>query len=253
MQKCCLYILCLMVVFVWSCGGDSEGLVGDAQHNEDADSAIAALDAYLAARPEARWDSAGTMPDDGCIKIRLNYPGPSLRQLFNDSNYMHYAAASQLGIEPIVDDSTAMNIRRPLQRVMSDRYIYVDSLRYSLPYLVPESRALLYEVAQRFHDTLQARGGGNYRLKVTSFLRTKGTVRGLRRVNRASVDSSAHLFGTTFDISFKTFPYGGGTPHRTQEDMKNLLAEILYGLHQQGRCYVKYEHRQGCFHITARP
>ncbi len=241
---------------VSACSGDdsSDGpAFRVASGPEDYDDAIEFLDAYTADTARGRWDVAGEMPDDDCIKLKINYPGGTLRQLFNDSNYQHYAVAEQLGIEPIHADSLVWSIKRPLVRVNSDNYIYVDELRHSYPYLVPESRELLQDIAHRFHDTLRARGGGPYRLKVTSMLRTAHSVRRLRRVNRASVDSSAHLFGTTFDISFTNFPYSGGTPHRTQEDLKNLLAEILYKLREEGRCYIKYERKPGCFHITARP
>lgn len=228
-------------------------LFGTASANEDFDKAIDALDAFVADTARGRWDVNNAMPDEDCIKLKVNYPGGTLKQLFNDSNYLHYAVAERLGIKPIPADSIVWPVNRPLVRVNSDRYVFVDELRHSYPYLVPESRELLDEIGRRFHDTLISRGGGPYRLKVTSMLRTAHSVRRLRRVNRASVDSSAHLFGTTFDISFTNFPYSGGEPHRTQEDLKNLLAEILYSLHEEGRCYIKYEHRPGCFHITARP
>jgi len=237
-----------MVVGGCGCGtSNSDSLV----ETEDYEAAMAHLDAYIA-DTGGRWNVGYDMPDDGCVKLHINYPGGTLRSLFNDSNYIHYAEAEALGIDPIRNESAATDIKRPLVRVVSNRYYKVDELRHSYPFLVPESFALLDTIGKRFHDTLHARGGGNYRLKVTSMLRTDRTVHRLRRVNRASVDSSAHLFGTTFDISFTNFIYDGGAPTRTQEDLKNLLAEILYGLRSENRCYVKYEHRSGCLHITVR-
>lgn len=221
---------------------------------EDFNQAIKFLDSLL---NEADFinlsDTAGIMPDSGCIKLSINYPGGSLRQLFCDSNKLHYEVAESIGIRPLYKDSVmSLWMSRPLYKITSNQYYFVDELRHSYPFLVPEGKNLLDHISKRFHDTLQARGGGNYRLKITSLLRTGNSVSNLRRVNRASVDSSAHLFGTTFDISFTNFPYGGGTPHRTQEDLKNLLAEILYDFRNEGRCYIIYEHRRGCFHITPR-
>lgn len=244
-------IITLCGIVVGSCGSDASLSADDTAVVEDVNAAMTALDAYIA-DTGGRWNTGYDMPDDGCIKLRVDYPGGTLRSLFNDSNYVHYAEAQALGIEPIVDEQTARNIRRPLDRIVSNKYYKVDNLTHSYPYLVPESHALLDTIGKRFHDTLQARGGGGYRLKVTSMLRTDYNIHRLRRVNRASVDSSAHRFGTTFDISFTNFIYDSIEPHRTQEDLKNLLAEILYGLHNEGRCYIKYEHRPGCFHITAR-
>ena len=62
-----------------------------------------------------------------------------------------------------------------------------------------------------------------------------------------------HRFGTTFDISYTRFMLNrlGGT-YRTQEDLKNLLAEVLFAMRNEGKIYVKYERSTGCFHITAR-
>lgn len=198
-------------------------------------------------------DPMDTMPGEGCQRIRVKGLGGPLARVFNDSNYLHYGVARRIGINPVINDSAARYTRSPLVRVSSCNDFYVAPLTHSFPYLVPVADKLLHEIGKRFNDSLRARGGGNYRLKVTSMLRTPQTVRKLRRVNRCATDSSAHQFGTTFDISFTRFMLTkrGGT-YRTQEDMKNLLAEIIADLRDKERCYVKYERSGGCFHITAR-
>ena len=194
-----------------------------------------------------------TMPDDGCVRMHINFLGGPLGKVFRDSNYIHYNEGRALGIEPIVDDSTAWHLRRQLVRIHSCEEFEVAELHHSFPYLVPEASKLLHELGRRFNDSLRTRGGGDYRLKVTSLLRTRGTVRRLRRVNRASVDSSAHQFGTTFDISYTRFMLTRtGGVYRTQEDLKNLLAEVIAQLRAEGRCWVIYERHSGCFHITTR-
>lgn len=193
-----------------------------------------------------------SMPDHGCVKLKVRSIGP-LYKVFNDSNYLQYAAAERLGIDPISDISGAWFLKRPIVKIESCREYYVDRLTHSYPYLVPEAAGLLSEIGSRFNDSLYARGGGCYRIKVTSVLRTPATVSRLRRINRNAVDSSAHQFATTFDISFSRFICDSLTVNRTQEDLKNLLAEVLYDLREAGLCYVKYERKQSCFHITARP
>lgn len=195
-----------------------------------------------------------TMPDDGCERIHINPLGGPLRKVLLDSNYLHYGVADMLGIKPIKTDGEAWRLRRPLLHINSCREFYVDELKYSYPYLVPEASKLLHEIGAAFNDSLQNRGGGQYRLKVTSILRTAGSVRKLRRVNRAAVDSSSHQFGTTFDISYTRFMLAKpGGPYRTQEDLKNLLGEVLLDFRKADRCYVIFEPRSGCFHITTRP
>ena len=190
------------------------------------------------------------MPPGG-KRIRVRMLG-SLRKVFNDSNYIHLGVARKYGITPIMKISDAWNLKVPVIRVVPTETYYIDELTYSLPYLVPRAKKLLDDIAQTWKDSLTARGGGDYRLKVTSMLRTPATIKKLRRRNTAAVDSSAHQYGTTFDISFVKFVCDNPSNPRTAEDLKNLLAEVLYDLREAGRCYVKYEHKQGCFHITTR-
>lgn len=196
----------------------------------------------------ARLDS---MPPGG---IRLDVDRSiSHGREFNDSNYLHLNAANEIGIQPIGSEMDAWNIDRPIVKVESCRDFYIDKLTHSLPYLVPEAEILLHEIGRSFRDTLASRGGGDYRIKVTSILRTNSSIKRLRRRNRNAVGGSAHLYGTTFDISYSNFVCDSLTTPRTTEDMKLLLAEILRQYRDQGRCYVKHERKQSCFHITARP
>lgn len=196
----------------------------------------------------AHFDS---MPSGG-IKLRVKSRGP-LARVFNDSNYLHLNAARQIGIDPINSVADVWRVKRPMVKVESSANYFVEDLNFSLPYLVPEAEQLLNDIGRAFIDTLNARGGGFYRVKVTSLLRTPATVARLRRRNRNATDSSAHLFGTTFDISYAKFICDSVNVPRTQEDLKNLLGELLAEFRDRGRCYVKYERKQGCFHITTRP
>lgn len=238
-------ILLLSCMICTGCfdGGDDAG----AQSPEG----LAALLAPEGTNPyDNRLDSA---PDEGCVRIRIHSVGP-LRKVFNDSNHVQLQAAAQIGFRPIERDVDIMHLNRPVQRVTSCEDYYVDNLTHSYPYLVPEAAALLGDIGRAFRDSLQARGGGAYRIKVTSLLRTPATVKKLRRVNRNATGESTHSYGTTFDISYSKFICDDASaPRRTFEDLKNLLAEVLYRLREDGRCYVKYEVKQSCFHITVRP
>ncbi len=84
-------------------------------------------------------------------------------------------------------------------------------------------------------------------------LRTPSTVKRLRRINVNATSESSHQYGTTFDISYSRFICDSINVNRSFEDLKNLLGEILYDLRQEGRCYVVFERKQSCFHVTARP
>lgn len=190
-------------------------------------------------------------PDEGCVKLRSKNIGP-LFKAFADMPEAHLPHARTGGIKPIVTDDDAWLNGENLVRVVSDENMFVDTLHHSYPYLRPHANDLLKEIGKRFSDSLAARGGGAYRLKVTSLLRTPRTVKALRRVNRNASEESAHSYATTFDISYSKFICDdAGQTHRTFEDLKNLLAEIVYDLRAEGRCKVKIERRQACMHITA--
>lgn len=192
-------------------------------------------------------------PDGGCQ--RMKFPGLlSIGRLFNDSNHVHLAAAEAAGITPVTDLRSVWHNARGLVEIRSCREYYLAPLSHSYPYLVPDAADLLREIGARFADSLAARGGGAYRPKVTSVLRTPATVGKLRRVNRNATENSAHQYATTFDISYSKFVCDDSTQvRRNFEDLKCLLAVVVRGLRDEGRCYVKHERRQACFHITVRP
>ena len=191
-------------------------------------------------------------PDSNCERLRVRPIGGTFGRVFNDSNYRHLEHAVAGGIEPVSGDASAWRNAKGLVEVRSDRYIYVDSLTHSFPFLVPHAASLLDEIGKRFADSLAARGGGTYRPKVTSMMRTPVTVGRLRRVNRNATVESAHQYATTFDISYSKFICDNpADTRRTFEDLKNLLAEIIFDLRSEGRCLVKHERKQACFHITA--
>lgn len=182
-------------------------------------------------------------------RIKVNNIGP-LYKVFNDSNYLQLESAKEMGIDPISDLSSAYFMKRPIVKVSSNQYYQIDSLRHSMPYLVPEAATLLEEIGKNFIDSLHNRGGDNYKIKVTSLLRTPESVGRLRRVNVNATDSSTHQFATTFDISYTNFFCQDENRQIHQGDLKNLLAEVIKDLRDRGRCVVKYEHKTGCFHIT---
>lgn len=184
-------------------------------------------------------------------RIKVNYFG-NLRPFFNDSNYVHWAEAEKIGIQPLTDTRSHWKLKRPIVKVTTNADFYLDTLIFSRPYLVPEAAAALHEIGKRFRDTLRVRGGGDYRIKVTSLLRTPKTVKRLRRRNRNAIDSSVHQLGTTFDISYASFIANNDKHPRSIDDLKGILAEVLKAMREEEKIYVKYEVGQPCFHITAR-
>ena len=184
-------------------------------------------------------------------RMKVNYFG-NLRQVFNDSNHIHQASAERYGIKPLTDTRSHWQNTRDIVKITTCADFYIDDLRHSSPYLMPQAASTLHEIGRRFRDTIQARGGGDYRIKVTSMLRTPATIKRLRRANRNAIDSSVHQLGTTFDISYASFVASSPEPARSVDDLKGVLSEVLRAMRSEGKLWVKYEVGQPCFHITAR-
>ena len=129
----------------------------------------------------------------------------------------------------------------------------VDRLTHSSPYLVKDAADLLYEIGANFQDSLRNKHLPAYRVVVTSVLRTDADVKSLSKRNINASERSVHCYGTTFDISYKRFvKIDENSEDARDVDLIAVLAEVLRDLKKAGRCYVKYEIKQACFHITAR-
>lgn len=185
-------------------------------------------------------------------RVRTRGVGGYLARVFNDKNDLQLTAAQAVGIAPVHSLKDAYNLTRPLKKIATCEDFFLDSLTHSMPYLVPEASDLLHDIGKAFTDTILARGGRKCQVIVTSVLRTDNTISRLRRRNVNATSTSCHMYGTTFDISWIRFNHCEPDYIMYTEDLKNILAEVLFELREQGRCYVKYERKQSCFHITAR-
>lgn len=182
----------------------------------------------------------------------MNFPAP-FKVLFNDSNDVHLQAAAVNGFGcPISDYRSAYHLNQPIVKVETCDAYMVDTLSHSMPYLVPKAQKLLEEIGYAFSDTIRARCRGNYRIRVTSLTRSDYSATQLQRRNRNASENSCHRYGTTFDISWTKFDNRDPSYVLSEESLKNVLGEVIYKLHEQGRCYVMYERKQSCFHITVR-
>ena len=136
-------------------------------------------------------------------------------------------------------------------------YYYIDPLHSSIPYLVPRAAVLLQDIGQAFFDSLQVKGVPLHRFIVTSVLRTQEDVAKLRRHNGNATENSCHLYGTTIDICYNRYqtvedPDGPSRRQVRNDSLKFILSEVLNDMRQQNRCFIKYEVKQGCFHMTVR-
>ncbi|MBQ9400634.1 MAG: hypothetical protein IJU27_08355 [Bacteroidales bacterium] len=170
---------------------------------------------------------------------------------FADLNETHLEKAREAGLKRIPSGRDDID-KSVLELIEDDDYLVVDRLRYSVPYLTKGAAAELHRIAKAFSDSLESKHFPDYKLVVTSILRTEEDVARLRRSgNPNASDNSAHCYGTTFDITYTRYWREIETDEFMQPyELTKVLAEVLRDEKQAGRILVKYERKEHCFHIT---
>lgn len=189
------------------------------------------------------------------VKIKeLNYDS-----LFNDKNRAHLKSAARFGIKRTLKDRKEANdVREDLVHVRDNSHYSIAELAHSIPYLTDGAAELLDMIGKNFLDSLESKGLNPNRIIVTSVLRTQEDIKKLQKSgNPNAVSNSAHCYATTFDITYARFDKIKYRKFRRYESvekaiLKNVLGEVLRDLRKQNKCYVKYEVKQRCFHITTR-
>lgn len=182
---------------------------------------------------------------------------PSFKACFPDTQAVQLTAAMKWGVKRVKDRADAENRKNELVYVGANPYYHIDRLYSSIPYLVPRAAVLLQDIGTAFYDSLYVKGIPLHRLIVTSVLRSEADVKKLRRHNGNATENSCHLYGTTFDICYNRYetvenPDGPARRAVRNDSLKYVLSEVLRDMREQGRCYIKYEVKQGCFHMTVR-
>ena len=202
------------------------------------------------------------------------------RQLRQDLNAEQIARAQALG-ERVSASGEIEQLQRVGRLVLLEDSTHdwiVRKLNYSVPYVTPDTRAMLAEVGRRFRAELDSLGLPPYRIEITSVLRTPEDQADLRERNaNASQGVSAHEFGTTVDIArahFSAPPLSelsasvasapSLTPQLRQIEAAALdsaaekhssalqaaLGRVLLQMRDEGKLLVMMERRQAVYHIT---
>lgn len=201
-----------------------------------------------------------------CLAILFPYKNKSVKikelnyaSLFNDQNGVQLKAAAKFGIkQPLKNRDAADDVKDGLVRIRSNSHYSIAKLTHSIPYLTDGAAELLDMIGKNFLDSLESKGLNPNKIIVTSVLRTQEDIKKLQKSgNPNAVKNSAHCYATTFDIAyayydkswFKNFRFCESVETET---LKKVLGEVLRDLRKQKKCYVKYEVKQRCFHITTR-
>ena len=194
---------------------------------------------------------------DGSEHRSRIYSVSSFQNTFNDLNDVQMESARRWGVSPVANREEADKRMHELVNIECSPYFCVDKLNSSIAYLVPKAAVLLNDIGRNYFDSLQIKGIPLHKVIITSVLRTKDDIRKLRTHNANATENSCHLYGTTFDLCYNRYvtvddPDNPGRRPVRNDSLKWVLSEVLRDLRQLDRCYVKYEVKQGCFHITVR-
>ena len=201
-----------------------------------------------------------------CLAILFPYKNKSIKieelnyaSLFNDQNRVQLKSAAQFGLkQPLKNRDAADDVKDGLVRIRSNSHYSIAKLTHSIPYLTEGAAELLDMIGKNFLDSLENKGLNPNKIIVTSVLRTQEDIKKLQKSgNPNAVKNSAHCYATTFDIAyayydktwFKNFRFCESVEPET---LKKVLGEVLRDLRRQKKCYVKYEVKQRCFHITTK-
>ena len=201
-----------------------------------------------------------------CLAILFPYKNKSVKikelnyaSLFNDQNGIQLKSAAQFGIkQPLKNRDAADDVKDGLVRIRSNSHYSIDKLTHSIPYLTDGAAELLDMIGKNFLDSLESKGLNPNKIIVTSVLRTQEDIKKLQKSgNPNAVKNSAHCYATTFDIAYAYYDKSWFKNFRFCESvepeiLKKVLGEVLRDLRKQKKCYVKYEVKQRCFHITTR-
>lgn len=172
---------------------------------------------------------------------------------FNDRQSRQMKAARKVGLPEVPASREDVNsILDQLEKVKNCRAYSLAPMGHSVPYLRPNAKAALDQIGNAFRDSLKSKGLPEYRIVVTSILRTKADVERLQKSNTNATSNSCHCYATTFDISYAQFERITPGAPLSNAELKAVLGEVLLEQRRAGKIYVKYELGQPCFHITSR-
>ena len=163
--------------------------------------------------------------------------------------------AKSTGIVVCADegDITKRVLKGQLAKVRGGRRYDIGKMDHSYPYLTRDSKRLLNEIHRRFRKKAKEDGMLWPKFTVTSMTRTSESVKILMRNNGNASENSPHMYGNAFDISYASFTIR--KLHVIECDewyLKEALAEVIWELRKEKKCWATYEKSQGCFHVVSR-
>lgn len=185
----------------------------------------------------------------------IDYHQKDFSRKLSDKLILYSAAAKSRGIKACRDDNDVKKrlAEGKLVKVRSKGKFEIDRLSHSVPCLTGDSRELLDEIARRFREKTSQKGLKRAKFIITSMTRKTDDLKDLRRNNSNASANSPHLYGNAFDISYKRFlAHKMKLTNCDSKFMKEALAEVIWQLRKERKCWATYETNQSCFHVVCR-
>ena len=166
------------------------------------------------------------------------------------SSYIDYVEKN--GVPPCRSENELKKNPR-LKPIKAGKNYSIDHLTHSHAYLSSKGKSLLDKIDADFGAKIKGTDLKGSQFIITSLTRTKQNVRELKKINVNASDRSAHMYGGCFDITYSRFKN-----KRKKLDandiyrLKETIAEIIYQLMQERKCWATKEKREPCFHVVSR-
>jgi len=185
----------------------------------------------------------------------LDYKQPVYSRKLNNLMPDYIGISSISGIKKCKDEKELLDrlASGKLVEIKNGNGFFVEEMSHSYPYLTREAKDLLMEISRKFADKISGTRLKGSKFKITSMTRTTEKVKSLRANNSNASLNSAHFYGNAFDISYIKF--STRKLFLTNCDKKyfmEALAEVIWQLKQEKKCWATFEIKQNCFHVVAR-
>lgn len=193
------------------------------------------------------------------VKNHLRYHRNSDYKVYstrlNDKLSEYYSSSSVTGIPACKNEKGLKEklLNGDLIIISQGKGYKIDKMTYSYPYLTKDTKLLLEEIGNRFSEKISKTRLKNSKFIVTSMTRTMDAVEELQKANSNASPNSPHLNGNAFDITYIRFKSNRlimtGNERRY---LKEVLAETIWELKEEKKCWATYERCQNCFHVVTR-
>ena len=167
-----------------------------------------------------------------------------------------YIASSSLsGIKKCKDEKEILErvAEGKLAGIKNSNAFIIERMSHSYPYLTNDCNNLLNEIGKRFQEKIAPTRLKGSKFKITSMTRTTDKLKSLREINSNTSANSPHLYGNAFDISYLRFSTRKlFLTYCDKSFLKEALAEVIWQMREEKKCWATYEIRQNCFHVVSR-